>query len=201
MKFNIYLWTIKYVGLQFASGGIEQMKKLFFILLLPLILLTQSAAIKMDQSEEAGARIKAIYIYNFTKYIEWPNDYKEGNFVIGVLGTNAPLLSELNKMASSKTVGNQKLEIKSITNLADAAQCHIIYILTDNSNQIADVINKIKGRSTLIVTDKAGMAKQGAGINFSIVENKQKIELNKANIEKYKLKIASTLVEMAVQVK
>lgn len=177
------------------------MKKTLFILSLSLVLLTLSAAIKLDQSEEAGARIKAIYIYNFTKYIEWPAEYKEGNFVIGVFGTNPPLLGELNKMASSKTVGSQKLEIKTIGSPSDAVPCHIIFILADNSGQISDVINKIKGKSALIVTDKAGMAKQGAGINFSIVENKQKIELNRANIEKYKLKVASTLVEMAVQVK
>lgn len=177
------------------------MKKLLFILLLPLILLTQSAAVRFDQSEEAGAKIKAIYIYNFTKYIEWPADYKEGNFVIGVFGNNSQLLSELSKMAASKTVGSQKLEIRSISNPAEAAQCHIIYIIGDNSGQLAEVITKIKGKSTLIVTDKPGMAKQGSGINFSIVENKQKIELNRANIEKYKLKVASTLVEMAVQIK
>jgi hypothetical protein len=177
------------------------MKKLLFILLLPLVLLTQGAAIRPDQSEEAGARIKAIYIYNFTKYIEWPAEYKEGNFVIGVYGTNLPLLNELNKMAASKTVGAQKMEIKNIGATAEAAQCHIIFILADNSSQLPDVMTKVKGKSTLIVTDKAGMARQGAGINFSIVENKQKIELNKANIEKYKLKVASTLVEMAVQVK
>jgi len=177
------------------------MKKLLFILLLPLVLLTQSAATRLDQSEEAGARIKAIYIYNFTKYIEWPAEYKEGNFVIGVYGTSIPLLNELNKMAASKTVGSQKMEIRNMTSAAEAAQCHIVYILADNSSQLADVVSKIKGKSTLIVADKAGMAKLGAGINFSVVENKQKIELNRANIEKYKLKVASTLVEMAVQVK
>lgn len=177
------------------------MKKLLFILILPILLLTQSAAIRIDQSEEAAARIKAIYIYNFTKYIEWPADYKEGNFVIGIYGTNAPLLSELSKMAASKMVGSQKLEIKNLSSPAEAGQCHILYILGDNSGQLPEIISKIKGKSTLLVTDKPGMAKQGSGINFSIVENKQKIELNRANIEKYKLKVASTLVEMAVQIK
>jgi len=176
------------------------MKKLLFILFIPLLLLSLGAA-KLDQSEEAGAKIKAIYIYNFTKYIEWPAEYKDGNFVIGVYGTNAPLLNELNKMATSKTVGTQKMEIKSISSPSEAAQCHIIYIVTDNSAQLADVVGKVKGKSTLIVTDKAGLAKMGSGINFSIVENKQKIELNRSNIERYKLKVASTLVEMAVQVK
>ena len=177
------------------------MKKLLLIFLLPILVLSQSAAVPADQSEEAGARIKAIYIYNFTKYIEWPDNYKEGNFVIGVFGNNAPLMSELTKMAASKMVGSQKLEIRSISNPADAAQCHIIYILSDNSAVLADVMSKVKNHSTLIVTDKPGLAKLGAGINFAGVENKQKIELNRANIEKYKLQVASTLVDLSVQVK
>ena len=176
-------------------------KRLFILFLLPILLLTESAAVRLDQSEEAGARIKAIYIYNFTKYIEWPDNYKDGNFIIGVFGSSPALLGELNKMASSKTVGSQKLEIRNIQSPAEAAQCHIIYLVADNSAQLADVLTRIKGKSTLVVTDKAGMARQGSAINFAIVENKQKIELNRANIEKYKLKVASTLVEMSVQVK
>ncbi len=176
------------------------MKKILCILV-SVLLLSSWVVIAPDQSEEANAKIKAIYIYNFTKYIEWPDNYKEGSFVVGVLGNNAPLLNELNKMASSKTVGVQKFEIKSVTSPADYAKCHIVYIPSDNSSQLPEVIGKVKGKSALIVTDKTGLATKGAGINFFIDGNKQKIELNKSNIEKYKLKVASTLVEMAVQVK
>ncbi len=159
------------------------------------------AMIAPDQGEEANAKIKAIYIYNFTKYIEWPQDYKTGNFVVGVLGSNSSLLGELNKMASAKTVGTQKFEIKNIASAADASACHIVYILNDKSSLLADVVGKVKGKSALIVTDKEGLASKGAGINFVIVENKQKIELNKSNIERYKLKVAEQLVSMAVPVK
>lgn len=176
------------------------MKKILCILV-SVILLSSWVVIAPDQSEEANAKIKAIYIYNFTKYIEWPDNYKEGSFVVGVLGNNAPLLNELNKMASSKTVGVQKFEIMSVTTPSDCAKCHIVYIPSDNSSQLSDVIGKVRGKSALIVTDKSGLATKGAGINFFIDGNKQKIELNRSNIEKYKLKVASTLVEMAVQVK
>lgn len=154
-----------------------------------------------DQSEEANAKIKTIYIYNFTKYIEWPASYKEGNFVVGVLGSSPPLVNELNKMAVSKTVGTQKFEIKAVSTAAECANCHIVYILSDNSSQLSDVLGKVKGKSALIVTDKSGLATKGSAINFFIDGNKQKIELNRSNIEKYKLKVASTLVEMSVQVK
>lgn len=176
------------------------MKKIIFILF-SFTLLTSSAPVLTDQSEEASAKIKAIYIYNFTKYIEWPNTYKEGNFVVGILGSNSALLNELSKMANSKTVGSQKFEIKNISTCSSSDKYNIVYVLSDNSSQIADVINKVKDKSTLIITDKPGLAKQGAGINFFVEGNKQKIELNRANIEKYKLKVASTLVEMAVAVK
>jgi hypothetical protein len=152
-----------------------------------------------NAAEEANAKIKAIYIYNFTKYIEWPEGYKQGNFVIGVIGNNAALINELNKMATSKTVGSQKLEIKN-AGVMDGT-CHIIYLLSDNSAQLNEVIEKNKSKCTLIITDKAGLAAKGAGINFVIQENKQKIELNRSNIERYKLKVASSLVELAIQVK
>jgi hypothetical protein len=157
--------------------------------------------IGVDQSEEVNAKIKAIYIYNFTKYIEWPTTYREGNFVIAIVGSNSALLNELSKMANSKTVGNQKFEIRNISSCNIADKYNIVYVSSDNSGQLTDVINKVKGKSTLIVTDKPGLAKQGSGINFFIDGSKQKIELNKANIEKYKLKVASTLVEMAIAVK
>jgi hypothetical protein len=176
------------------------MKKIL-VIFFSFLLLTQWVGMRPDQSEEANAKIKAIYIYNFTKYIEWPDTYKQGNFVVGVLGNSTALFNELNKMAASKTVGTQKFEIKNIANVTDASACHIVYILSDNSGQLSDVLGKIKGKSALVVTDKAGMAAKGSGINFVVVDSKQKIELNKSNIEKYKLKVASTLVEMALQVK
>ena len=153
-----------------------------------------------DKSEEAAAKIKAIYIYNFTKYIEWPDNYKQGNFVIGFLGSNTSLLNDLIEMSKTKKVGSQDIQIRNITTVGETEQFNIIYILPDNSAKLAEVLNKVKKKSTLIVTDNKGLAKQGAGINFVVEENKQKIELNKSNIEKYKLKVATTLVDMAIPV-
>ena len=176
------------------------MKKLLFILF-SFVLLTSSTVVRPGDSEETNARIKSIYIYNFTKYIDWPENYKEGTFVIGFIGTNSALFGELSKMASSKKVGNQAIEIKNVSSLDDNSKFNIIFILSDNSGQLTEVITKTKGKSTLIVTEKPGLAEKGSAINFIVEDNKQKIELNKANIEKYKLKVASTLVSMSKEVK
>ncbi len=172
------------------------MKKFLFILL-SLVLLTSSTVVMPGDSEEANAKIKAIYIYNFTKYIEWPENYQEGSFVIGFIGSSSSLLTELSKLATSKKAGNQSIEIKNISKVDDNTKYHIIFILSDNSAQLTEVIAKSKGKSTLIVTEKPGLAQKGAGINFIVEDNKQKIELNKENISKYKLKVAETLVKLS----
>src|SRR5206468_262493 len=64
---------------------------------------------------DTNARLKSVFIYNFTRYIDWPADYKSGNFVINMFGSNTAMLTELNNMAKTKTVGAQKIEIKNTT--------------------------------------------------------------------------------------
>lgn len=154
----------------------------------------------LQDPNASNAKLKASYIYNFTKYINWPDKYKEGNFVIGVLGTST-FYNDLTALLSTKTVGNQKFEIKSFTSAETVSGiCHILFVPTENSGMLPDILKKMKGKSTLIVTEKPGLAKQGAAINFIVENNKQKFELNKSNIEKYSLKVSSTLTSLAIAV-
>ena len=172
------------------------MKKIALILL-SLILI--SSGFKLGHVD-TNSKMKAIFIMNFTKLIEWPTSYREGNFVIGVLG-DSPLYNELVKMSQTKKVANQSLQIKRFKTPSEISKCHIVYISKDDSNQISGVEKKIKSSSTLIITEKSGFVDKGAGINFIIKDNRQKFELNKGNVEKYKLKVSSNLEALAYTVK
>ncbi|MBX2958896.1 MAG: YfiR family protein [Flavobacteriales bacterium] len=173
------------------------MKKIVSIFLGLFIL---SSGFKMNNTIDTNAKIKAVFIYNFTKYIEWPAPYKEGDFTIGVIGETS-LYSELIKMTETKKVANQTLDVKKYNSLAEVSKCHILYVCKDKSDQLSEIVKKIKNNSTLIVTEENGLADKGAGINFIIKENRQKFELNKGNVEKYKLKVSSNLEALAFTVK
>jgi len=149
---------------------------------------------------DGNSKMKAIFIMNFTKMIEWPKSYREGNFVVGVVG-ESPLYTELTKMAKTKRVANQSLQIKKFTATKDIAKCHILYVSRSKSQDISSVLKKVKSNSTLIITEKQGLVDKGAGINFIIKNNRQKFELNKKNVEKYKLKVSSNLEALAFTVK
>jgi hypothetical protein len=62
------------------------------------------------------------------------------------------------------------------------------------------VLKKIKGMSTLVVTEKAGLARKGSVINFINVENKQKFELNKTNANKNGLVVSSNLMSLGIAI-
>lgn len=144
-------------------------------------------------------KIQVAFIYNFiSKYIEWPDANKSGDFLIGVLGGSNQIISELNNMATTKTVGNQKIVIKKFNSPAEISFCHVLYIDESKSNELSNVLNKIGSNPTLVITNKEGLAKTGAAINFVIVDNKQKFELNQNNATKRGLKVSADLTKLAI---
>ena len=123
---------------------------------------------------------------------------KSGNFIIQIIGTNTNLNQELNKMASSKQVGNQKLEIKTSTSIDASTQPHIIFLLSESSDMLKEINSKYKGKGSLVVTEKNGLAKAGSAINFVVMDNKQKFEYNKNNAVKAGLKTGDGLNSLAI---
>lgn len=146
-----------------------------------------------------NARVKAVFMYNFSKYIEWPAEYKKGNFVIGIVG-DTPLYKELANMARTKKAGNQSFEIKKYSSVSQLEDCHIVFIPYKKSSLLSGVLKKTKNKSTVIVTESKGLAQKGAGINFVVKDYKQKFELNRKELQKRSLKVSYKLESLAILV-
>ena len=172
------------------------MRKAFFII--SLLTLTTPFLVSF-QTFDTNAKIKAMFVYNFTKYIEWPSSYKTGNFVIGVLGESS-LYTELQSMTQTKKAANQPFELKKFSSPADIDQCHMLVVPREEASKIDQVLAKVGGYSTLVITEEDGLAQRGAGINFVVRNNRQKFELNKTKIEKHDLKVSSSLLSLAIVV-
>ncbi len=174
------------------------MRKLIFLLIAFLTLSTDLVDYAYMQKIDTQAKDRAIYLYNFAKMCEFPT--KEGNFIITIIGENNGLLTELNNLAKTRMVGSQKIEVQNHQSIKESDKAHIIFITPDKSGLLIDAISKFKGKGTLIVTEKAGLAKVGATINFIIEENKPKFELNKSAAAKAGLNISSSLEKLAKNV-
>ena len=144
--------------------------------------------------------IHANIVYHFTKYINWPEDKKSGDFIIGIVG-DSPLYDELKNFVSNKTAGSQKIVIKKYPANATAYSCNILFISEDESKSLKKIAAATNGASVLLVTESDGLARKGACINFTIVDDRLKLEINKSNIEQHNLNIASELLSLGILVK
>ena len=142
--------------------------------------------------------LHSMMVFNFLKYIQWPDDTKSGDFSIAVIGDN-DVYQTLLKFYSNRKVGSQSVSIK---NFASADQVsgnyHLVYLSKSKSKEFDTLLAKFDAKSTLIVTNTNGLGSRGSGINFRIVGDRLKFELNQAAITRSNLKVSSQLSNMAI---
>ena len=170
------------------------MRALIFKILLVSIIVFNFNLTSIAQSSRSMDEIHAMMIYNFVKYIQWPDATQE--FTIGVIG-NDDVYKTLNTWYGGKIRGNKKFTIRKYNSVAEIGKCHILYLAKENSKDFDAVKSKVSP-STLMITNKAGLGQKGSGINFKVVNNKLAFELNQATIERSKLKVSSQLSSMAI---
>jgi hypothetical protein len=148
-------------------------------------------------SQSSIAQAQAVFIYNFTRLIEWPADTKSGNFIISVYGSS-DLVNEIKTYANSKSVGTQPIQVVKCNSIEEISKPHILFVAFGKTKEMEAIKAKIGGSGTLIITEKKGALDMGSAINFLIMEDKLKFELKVSNAAKAGLKIHSNLENMAV---
>lgn len=165
------------------------MKRFFFTIFLFSIL----ANISYGQSGISQAQ--ANFIYNFTKFFDWPQTEKTGDFVIGVLGSRE-LASNLEKVTNGKRNVTQNIVIKSFNNFDQVSKCHVIFVSSFKSSKITNIHSKT-GVHCLIISDSNTAIAKGAIIQFVLESDRLKYEFSKGNALKHGLKFHSKVSEMA----
>ena len=146
-------------------------------------------------------KLQTAFVYQLTRLIEWCPDGKAGNFVIGVVGDNPTLVTELSAL-QSRRVGDQQIEIKSFPNIDAASKSNILFIPNARSSDLKAAATKIGSDCTLIITDQEGGADLGAGVSIVFMAESSKIqyEINKRYMTKYSLNVNDQLYKLASKI-
>lgn len=175
------------------------MKKLvLFIFLFPALTVHAQNVPKLDE-KDTEALVKACYLYNFSKYVDWPNDYKTGNFVISVMG-NSALYQVLVSRYKTKQIGRQQIEIRKLSKTLNISKCNMLFVGKDCCDILPQIVEKLKDRPTLIVAECNEALTKGATLNFVFYEGQWKYTLDAENVTDRELFIGSTLKSLALKV-
>ena len=145
-------------------------------------------------------KVKAAYLYNFTKFVTWP-EKQSNTFNICILGQD-PFAELLEPLEKRMTLG-KPIRLHRYQSIKQVQQCHILYLDGEESRNLAqlklslseELISTLDG--TLTVSSQPFFAKHGGMIGFVIREGRVKLQINLPVLKQNGLKVSAKLMEVA----
>ncbi len=144
-------------------------------------------------------QVKAAFLYNFTKFVEWPQDtfktYKDP-IQVCVLGPN-PFGSSLEDLIRGKSVEGRAFALRQVSDAREASACQILFVSSASLSHFRSILGKLKPAGILTVGEAEGFASAGGIINFTLEGCHVRFEINVDAAEHAQLRISSKLLGLA----
>jgi hypothetical protein len=154
-----------------------------------------------EASELDEYKLKAAFIYNFAKFVEWPPSCFSGAqspIRLCVLGVD-PFEGEI-KSLEAKRIGERALVVRYAEKVEEIQECHIVFIGISEKDRIDSVLNALKGSPVLTISDIDGFANLGGMIGLINAQDKVRFEVNLGAARLAKIEVSSKLLKLANRV-
>lgn len=148
---------------------------------------------------EAADQVKAAFLFNFARYVEWPAS--------AFAGASAPirlcLIAErdfeavVDATVSGRRVGERPVQVEGIHGLAAAKGCHLLFLGEASGPSAPVVVEQLGALAIFTISDAPGFAAEGGIANFILVDSKIRFEINPSAARRAGLKISSSLLRLA----
>ncbi len=176
--------------------------------LLCLVLCAPSFAVVAQTSPNIGSsaasteeRVKAVFLYKFLSYVEWPPSAFAANdspYVIGIFDDD--IADELSRISANRKLNNRALTVRKLRAGDPLNGVHVLFYGERQTDAMLHGIKQAQRQPILVVTETEGALAQGSMINFRIVDDRVRFEISVDSLEKSGLKISSRLLEVAISV-
>lgn len=147
-------------------------------------------------------QVKAVFLYNFAQFVEWPAESfpsADSPLVIGVLGLD-PFGTFLDETVQDEKVNGRALVVKRFRSIGEVRDCHILFVSGSEGGRAEEIVSALQGRSVLTVCDWEGLARHGAMIRFTTERNRVRLRINLEAAKAAGLNISSKLLRSAESV-
>src|SRR3972149_4547617 len=169
---------------------------IFVILMLALFAAPNTAKAEDESAQSLEYQIKAAFLYNFIKFVDWPEEKMADSnepIIIGIIGKD-PFGSAFNPIKDD-IIKDKKVVIKRFTGLEELKKsgeenkskphpqveiirkCYLLFICNSENKSLKETINLVQDYSVLTVADTQGFLESGGIINFVMEEKKVRFEI------------------------
>ena len=168
--------------------------------LLGLLTVVLPAPAGAQQQVYSAERVKAAFLYHFSTYVNWPPAAEAGDtFTIAVLGADR-VAAELEQFLPGHTIQGRPMQVHRLRSLDDLAGAEVLYIGADENEELRKYLTAVDSRPLLVVTDTPDGLRDGAMINFRIVDDRVRFEISLRAAQDAGLEMSSRLLSAAMSV-
>lgn len=171
----VYQAGLAIVGILFLAGGV-----------------TLSCYAESNSNEY---QVKASFLFNLTRMVEWPDEPVSSPIVICFYGED--FFRDALESIKDKIVRNRTLVFQKDIALSNVKQCHVLFVSRSESPNLANILLSVDRLPILTIGDVEKFAHQGGIINLLTQNNKITIEVNLRTAKNATLKISSRLLSLA----
>jgi uncharacterized protein DUF4154 len=158
-------------------------------------------AITLAQSDDQPGEydVKAAFLFNFTKFVEWPDnsfDDARAPIVIGIIGDD-PFGGSLAQIITGQKAQGRSIVIREQRFGEDLRRCHVLFISASERRRSAQILASVHDVSVLTVSDIEGFAEAGGAIQFVLMENRVHFVVNLDAAVQSKLRVSAKLLALA----
>jgi hypothetical protein len=142
-------------------------------------------------------QVKAAFLYNFMKFVEWPGDAAgtPGTISLGILGRDP--FGDALEAVDGKFAKGRKVVVLHFRSLEEVKGCDLLFICASEKGRLSQILKLANNSRMLTVADQDGFCESGGMINLVFVKNRVGFEVNVAAASRAKLRISSQLLKLA----
>ncbi len=142
-------------------------------------------------------QLKAAYLLNFARFIEWPDaSGSRGPIIVGVVGID-PFGDTLESALVGKTVRGRPFSVRRFRSVQEIDECHMLFISSSEAPRIAALVQHFLKTPVLTVSDSKNFIDAGGGIGFVVADSRVRFDINLQAIRSAQLKPSAQLLEVA----
>lgn len=150
-------------------------------------------------AEYTEYQIKAAFLFNFAKFVDWPAEVFPDTttpITIGIFGKD-PFGGTLEEIVAGETVRGRRLALVRFRRVRDIRDCHILFVSASEERSIPQILDKVRGTSVLTVGEIENFARDGGIVNFVLRESRVRFQVNMDAADRARLRISSKLLKLA----
>lgn len=157
------------------------------------------AAGPKEENEQEVAReyeIKAVFLFQFGKYITWKQADDDEELIIHVLG-ESEIVDPLKEIVSLQQNRGKRITVKEVDNLRESDNCKLLFIPQEYPGSVVDVFRYAVEHDIVTIGETGEYFGQGLAINFIIEEGKVRFDIDLRAVEGTDVSISSNLLRLA----